>query len=67
MIIQIELLVFKEQCSSTFSSEKKSIEEQKILNHTDGPDVTCMNGINVLKVGVGVNGSKALLLADQID
>lgn len=43
------------------------MEEQKILNHADGPDAAYMNGMSNLKVGIDVEGRKTLLLADKRD
>lgn len=52
--------VFKEKCSSTFSSQKKGKKEQKILNHADGPDAACINGMSSLKAGIDAEGSKTI-------
>lgn len=43
------------------------MEEQKILNHADGPDAASMNGMSSLKVVIDVEGRKTLLLSDQRD
>lgn len=36
------------------------MEEQKILNHADGPDAASMNGMSSLKVVIDVEGKKKL-------